>query len=42
MQIRYLQTIQHIGNSPNTKIIFLPAEDDKNDVDHKITQGLLT
>lgn len=42
MQIRYLETIQHLSKSPNTKIVFLPSNVSKNDVGHQITQGLLS
>lgn len=42
MQIRYLDTITHIASSANTKVVFLPDFGTKNEVSHKITQGLLT
>lgn len=37
MQIRYLETISMVGKSGNTKIIFLPQEEDRNRLNHKIT-----
>ncbi|KRX09906.1 hypothetical protein PPERSA_05298 [Pseudocohnilembus persalinus] len=41
MQIRYLETIGMIGKAGNTKIIFLPNEEDQDQLQHKITQGLM-
>lgn len=40
MQIRYLETLQQITKSQNSRLIFLP-QGDKGGIDHKITQGLL-
>ena len=41
MQIRYLETIQMIGGSANSKLIFLPGEVDREVLNHKVTQGLM-
>lgn len=41
MQIRYLETLQHITRNPSTKIIFLPPGLDEKKF-QQITQGLLT
>lgn len=37
MQIRYLETIAMVGKSANTKIIFMPNDDDQGKLNHKIT-----
>jgi len=37
MQIRYLETITMVGKSANTKIIFMPNDNDQGRLDHKIT-----
>lgn len=42
MQIRYLETLKLLSSSGNTKFVFLPHEEDKEDLNHKITQGLLS
>ena len=41
MQIRYLETLSHITKSNNSRLIFLPSGP-QGELDHKITQGLLT
>ena len=41
MQIRYLETLAQITKSSNSRMIFLP-QTEKGDLEHKITQGLLT
>jgi len=41
MQIRYLETLAQITKSSNSRLIFLPAGD-TGDINHKITQGLLS
>lgn len=40
MQIRYLETLSQISRSNNSRLIFLPQG--QGELDHKITQGLLT
>ena len=42
MQIRYLETITMVGKSANTKIIFMPNDNDQGRLDHKITYGLMS
>jgi len=42
MQIRYLDTDKKLAENGNTKIIFLPNQEDQDRLQHKITQGLLT
>jgi len=41
MQIRYLETLKMLGGSGNTRFVFLPADEDRESINHKITQGLL-
>lgn len=37
MQIRYLETISMLGKTQHSKIVFLPHEEDKDNLQHKIT-----
>ncbi len=40
MQIRFIETLQMLTKSSNSKIVFLPSDADGN-LDHKMTQGLI-
>lgn len=41
MQIRYLETLAQITKSNNSRLVFLP-QSGQGDIEHKITQGLLS
>jgi len=41
MNIRYLETLQMLGKTANTKLVFMPATTDQTKMQHRITQGLI-
>lgn len=41
MNIRYLETLQMLGKTANTKLVFMPATSDQTKMQHRVTQGLI-
>lgn len=42
MQMRYLETLKMLGNSSNSKVIFIPEMRAKEKLQHMITQGIIS
>lgn len=42
MQMRYLETLKMLGNSGNSKVIFIPEMKAKDKLQHMITQGIIS
>ncbi len=41
MQIRYLETLKQLGQSPSTRVIFMPEMKSREKIQHLITQGMI-
>jgi hypothetical protein len=40
--MRYLETLKLLGNSGNSKVIFIPEMKAKDKLQHMITQGIIS